>query len=76
MTKIKSNSKITFHWKVSPYDYSKDKVNSIIYIGAVEMVNKPFKARFVTYFLILKELFTIPVDVYRLISKTNYHRNV
>ncbi len=31
MTKIKSNSKITFHWKVSPYDYSKDKVNSIIY---------------------------------------------
>ena len=24
------NSKIVFHWKVSPYDYSKDKENSII----------------------------------------------
>ena len=30
MLKIKNNSRITFHWKVSPYDYSKDKVNSII----------------------------------------------
>jgi len=30
MLKVKNNSKITFHWKVSPYDYSKDKVNSII----------------------------------------------
>ena len=30
MIKIKNNSRITFHWKVSPYDYSKDKVNSII----------------------------------------------
>ena len=30
MIDIKNNSKITFHWKVSPYDYSKDKVNSII----------------------------------------------
>lgn len=30
MTDIKSNSRITFHWKVSPYDFSKEKVNSII----------------------------------------------
>jgi len=30
MLNIKNNSRITFHWKVSPYDYSKDKVNSII----------------------------------------------
>ena len=30
MINIKNNSRITFHWKVSPYDYSKDKVNSII----------------------------------------------
>ena len=30
MIEIKNTSRITFHWKVSPYDYSKDKVNSII----------------------------------------------
>ena len=30
MTDVKNTSRITFHWKVSPYDYSKDKVNSII----------------------------------------------
>ena len=30
MIDIKDTSRITFHWKVSPYDYSKDKVNSII----------------------------------------------
>lgn len=30
MIDIKSNSRITFHWKVSPYDFSKEKVNSII----------------------------------------------
>lgn len=30
MINIKKNSKITFHWKVSPYDYSKDKENNII----------------------------------------------
>lgn len=30
MIEIKDTSRITFHWKVSPYDYSKDKVNSII----------------------------------------------
>ena len=30
MLKIGKNSKITFHWKVSPYDFSKDKENSII----------------------------------------------
>ena len=27
---ISKNSRITFHWKVSPYDYSKDKVNAIL----------------------------------------------
>jgi len=30
MIDIKDTSKITFHWKVSPYDYSKEKVNNII----------------------------------------------
>ena len=30
MLNISKNSKITFHWKVSPYDYSKDALNSII----------------------------------------------
>ena len=30
MTEVGKKSKITFHWKVSPYDYSKEKVNSII----------------------------------------------
>ena len=30
MLEVGKNAKITFHWKVSPYDYSKDKVNSII----------------------------------------------
>ena len=30
MLEVGKNARITFHWKVSPYDYSKDKVNSII----------------------------------------------
>ena len=30
MREIGSKSKITFNWKVSPYDYSKDKLNTII----------------------------------------------
>jgi len=30
MDKIGKNSRITFHWKVSPYDYSKDKLDSIV----------------------------------------------
>ena len=30
MLNISKNSKIAFHWKVSPYDYSKDALNSII----------------------------------------------
>lgn len=30
MLKVGENSKITFHWKVSPYDFSKDKLNSIV----------------------------------------------
>jgi DNA repair exonuclease SbcCD ATPase subunit len=29
MIDIKEKAKITFHWKVTPYDYSNDKVNSI-----------------------------------------------
>ena len=30
MLEVGKNSRITFHWKVSPYDFSKDKLNSII----------------------------------------------
>ena len=30
MREIGSKSKLTFNWKVSPYDYSKDKLNTII----------------------------------------------
>ena len=30
MLEVGKNAKLTFHWTVSPYDYSKDKVNSII----------------------------------------------
>jgi len=30
MLEVGKNARLTFHWKVSPYDYSKDKVNSII----------------------------------------------
>ena len=30
MLNLSKNSKIAFHWKVSPYDYSKDALNSII----------------------------------------------
>ena len=30
MIDIKSKSKINIHWKVSPYDYSKEKLNSLI----------------------------------------------
>ena len=30
MVEVGKNSRITFHWKVSPYDFSKEKQNSII----------------------------------------------
>ena len=40
MLKIKNNSRITFHWKVSPYDFSKEKLNRII-IKASKKYNVP-----------------------------------
>ena len=30
MLEVGKNARLTFHWKVSPYDFSKDKLNSII----------------------------------------------
>ena len=30
MIDVKSKSKINIHWKVSPYDFSKEKLNSLI----------------------------------------------
>ena len=30
MIDVKSKSKVNIHWKVSPYDYSKEKLNSLI----------------------------------------------
>ena len=30
MLEVGKNARLTFHWKVSPYDFSKDKLNSIV----------------------------------------------
>lgn len=49
------NSKIVFHWKVSPYDYSKDKENSIISKASKKFSIPKSRIKVVPNFIALNE---------------------
>lgn len=55
MREIGGKSRITFHWKVSPYDYSKDKLNSIISKASKKYGISKDKIRVIPDFIVIDE---------------------
>ena len=56
MLEVGKNARLTFHWKVSPYDFSKDKLNSIISKASKKYSIPREKIRVIPDFLSIDEV--------------------